>query len=104
MPSNAEHNQQKVSLNQFEETAVQEALLDLDVQKGLGPDGISRFILKKLFSVMLVPLTRRFCSICLYLLVLSLPFGKSCSSSQFLRMAKSLLPWNFHFVHNTKNV
>jgi hypothetical protein len=46
-----------MSLIQFEETVVQEAMLDLVVQKGPGLDGISPFILNKLVSVMLVPLT-----------------------------------------------
>jgi Reverse transcriptase (RNA-dependent DNA polymerase) len=64
-PSYAEHSQQKVSLTQFEETAAQEAILDLDVHKGPGPDGIPRMF--------------------------SLEFGKSLSSSQFLRIAKSVI-------------
>jgi Reverse transcriptase (RNA-dependent DNA polymerase) len=56
-PSHVDQNQQKVSLIQFAETAVLEAILDLDEQKGPGPDGITPSILKKLVSVVKVPLT-----------------------------------------------
>jgi hypothetical protein len=69
-----------MSLIQFEEIVVQEAMLDLDVRKGPGPDGISPFVLNKLVSVMY---RCRFCSICLYLLVFSLQFGKSFIVSIF---------------------
>jgi hypothetical protein len=56
-PDCADQNQHKVSLIQFTETAVHEAILELDEQKGPGPDGISPSILKKLVSVLRVPLT-----------------------------------------------
>jgi Reverse transcriptase (RNA-dependent DNA polymerase) len=46
-----------VSLLQFAEIAVHEAIMDLDEQKGPGPDGITSSILKKLVTVVQVPLT-----------------------------------------------
>jgi hypothetical protein len=58
-PDSDDH-QQKVSLLQFTENAVHEAILDLNEQKGPGPDGITPSILKKLVSVMKVPLTLLF--------------------------------------------
>jgi hypothetical protein len=55
-----EHESHKVSLVQFMQTAVEEAILGLAEQKGLGPDGISPSILRKLDSVVKVPLTLLF--------------------------------------------
>jgi hypothetical protein len=47
----------KVSLVQLTQTAVEEAILGLNEQKGLGPDGISLSLLRKLVSVVKAPLT-----------------------------------------------
>jgi hypothetical protein len=46
-----------VSLLQFAENAVHEAIMDLDEQKSPGPNGITPSILKKLVSVVQLPLT-----------------------------------------------
>jgi Reverse transcriptase (RNA-dependent DNA polymerase) len=54
---NVEQNSHKVALIQFTEAEVVEAIMDLDEQKGPGPDGISPSILKKLISVVKAPLT-----------------------------------------------
>jgi hypothetical protein len=55
-----EHESHKVSLVQVKQTAVEEVILGLDEQMGPGPDGISPSILRKLVSVVKVPLTLLF--------------------------------------------
>ncbi len=55
-----DENSRKVSLIQFTEEAVEKAILQLDEQKGPGPDGISPFILKKIASILKSPLTALF--------------------------------------------
>jgi hypothetical protein len=55
-----EHESHKVSLVQSTQTAVEEAILGLDKQKGLGPVGISPSILRKLVSIVKIPLTLLF--------------------------------------------
>jgi hypothetical protein len=52
---NLEQNPHKVSLIQFTESEIVEAILD--EQKGPGPDGISPLILKKLALAVSTPLT-----------------------------------------------
>jgi hypothetical protein len=52
---NLEQNPPKVSLIQFTESDIVEVILDLDEQKGPGPDGISPLILKKLALAVSTP-------------------------------------------------
>jgi hypothetical protein len=65
----------KMSAIEVSEDEVECAFLGLDVNKGPGPDGITPAILKRLASVVKVPLT--FVLTCHCLLVFFLPFGKS---------------------------
>jgi hypothetical protein len=51
-----EHDSHKVSIVQLTQTAVKKAIIELDEQKGPGPDGISPSILRKLISVVKDPL------------------------------------------------
>jgi hypothetical protein len=55
-----EHELHKISLVQLTQTAVENAILGLDEQKGPGLDGISSSILRKSVSVVKVPLTLLF--------------------------------------------
>jgi hypothetical protein len=85
------------TLNSFTQPAVEKAILRLDEQKGPGPDGILPFILRKLVSVVKVPLT---CSV--QSVLIDLHFSCYLERIPFPRRGISLAIVGYLFCHDTE--